>query len=80
MKYTFLEKQLESLPPDVTVHQLLKVKQERMEREQAVRRKKIRKLWALVAQTLGWIMFGLLSAFLIVCVLVGAMYLTGGLT
>ncbi len=80
MKYTILDRQLETLPSDVTVHQFIKVKQERLTRQQTARRKKLRKLWLKTAEVLAWIMFGLLSAFLIVCVLVGAMYLTGGLT
>lgn len=80
MKYTFLEKQLESLPPDVTVHQLLKVKQERINRQQTARRKKLRKLVLKVTEIFAWIMFGLISTGLIVCVIAGAMFLCGGLS
>lgn len=80
MKYTFLERQLESLPPDVTVQQLIKVKQERINRQQTARRKKLRKLVLKVTEIFAWIMFGLISTGLIVCVIAGAMFLSGGLS
>ena len=80
MKYTFLEKQLESLPPDVTVQQLIKAKQERINRQQTARRKKLRKLVLKVTEIFAWIMFGLISTGLIVCVIAGAMFLSGGLS
>lgn len=80
MKYTIETRQLETLPSDVTVHQLIAVKQERMRRKKAVRRQKLRKLKNRIALILTMALFGLLSTFLIICVLTGAMYLTGGLT
>ena len=80
MKYTFLERQLESLPPDVTVQQLIKVKQERINRQQTARRKKLRKLVLKVTEIFAWIMFGLISTGLIVCVIAGAMFLSGALS
>lgn len=80
MKYTFLERQLESLPTDVTVQQLIKVKQERINRQQTARRKKLRKLVLKVTEIFAWIMFGLISTGIIVCVIAGAMFLSGGLS
>lgn len=67
------------IDPDVCVAQILAVQKWREERRQKHRRAKIKKALRIIGQALTVTAISIVSTLLITCVLVGAMYLSGGL-